>query len=304
MAPINKRDRASQEAAQALLGKVYLQSAGFPMNRTENYAKALQEFAKLEGKFDRVANYTTLFDPETDTSTELIFKIDFSTGENRGDYGVYWGPQGLSPNDALHLVSQFKDIFHTDIQGLSSPVSFPLTVTDNRFYQTIATFTVENSERVNAEPTEDWRPYKFITPIGQTVQENGGGIDFPLLRYADILLLTAEAENAISGPTAKAYEAINKVRRRAFNDMEHDLPTNLNADQFLQVILEERKRELALEGQRKDDLVRNEILESVIENFNISNPDRAKDFQPFEYIWPIPQKEVDLNPAVSQNTGY
>lgn len=78
----------------------------------------------------------------------------------------------------------------------------------------------------------------------------------------------------------------------------------MNADEFLKAILSERKRELALEGQRKDDLVRNEMLESVIENFNTSNPDRAKDFQPFEYIWPIPQRKVDLNPAVSQNPGY
>ena len=294
----------SIEAAEALLGKVYLQSAGFPLHREENYAKALEEFQKLENTFNLEIDYAAVFDPYFDSTNEIIFELQYDTQENMGNYGVFWGPQGQTLNDGLLLVPGFADSYLAEGESFENPVTFPLTVEDSRFYQNVATFTVANNEPIDAEQMADWRPYKFRKEIDDPIAENGGGIDFPLLRLADILLMTAEAENAVNGPTSKAYAAINRVRERAYDSYDYDLPPTLNATEFLNAVLDERKRELAFEGQRKDDLVRNEMLEPVIEAFNAANPQQAKDFQPHEYIWPIPQAEVDANAEVSQNPGY
>ncbi|HEA28776.1 MAG TPA: RagB/SusD family nutrient uptake outer membrane protein [Leeuwenhoekiella sp.] len=297
---LSQASRASQEAAQALLGKVYLQSAGFPLKRTENYAKALGQFSKLEAKFELEADYASIFKPGNDVSEEVIFKIDFEDENENLGYGYLWGPQGLVPHDILRISQKFIRSYLIDSEQLEAPVSFPLEIKDSRFYTNIATFKHVNGQKENAIEMKDWRPYKFAADTEGTAAI----FDLPLLRYADILLMTAEAENAINGPTEKAYSEINKVRRRAFGTTNHDLPRNLNTTEFLEAILAERSRELCYEGHRKDDLIRNERLASSIADFNNEHPDYQRDYQDYKYIWPIPQEELSFNPYITQNPGY
>ena len=302
--PIQQADRASLEAAQALLGKVYLQSAGFPLERKENYAKALNIFGKLEGKFTLPPDYASIFDPEDTSGEEVIFKVDFSSSDPGGNYGVYWGPKGRALFDNLLLTPSFSKKYFTDPQIVDSPVSFPLEIADSRFDQNIATFTIENNKQVNTPKISDWRPYKYIKNSSEPINRDQETFDLPILRYADVLLMIAEAENALNGPSQKAYNAINQVRRRAYKDSDHDLKKNLNAAEFLSRILEERKKEFALEGLRKDDLIRTGQLEATINNFNAENPDRPKNYEPFKTVWPIPQLEVIIDPTIEQNDGY
>src|SRR5690606_35960027 len=89
-------------------------------------------------------------------------------------------------------------------------------------------------------------------------------INFPLLRFADILLMYAEVENEINnGPTTLGYDAINQVRRRAFGKLlpgatninEHDL-AGLDYDSFTATLRDERSRELCFESLRRGDLIR------------------------------------------------
>lgn len=103
------------------------------------------------------------------------------------------------------------------------------------------------------------REYEAITPKDQ----NQSSINFPILRYADVLLMYAEAENQVNGPTVMAYNAVNQVRRRGYGlpinspSLIADLPAGLSKATFQQQGIEdERMRELCFEGLRKLDLIR------------------------------------------------
>ena len=96
------------------------------------------------------------------------------------------------------------------------------------------------------------------------------GLKWQILRYSDVLLMFAEAENEISGPTAAAYNAMNQVRRRGYGkpintpDVTVDLPGGLSKTDFFKAIVRERALELAGEGIRKYDLIRWNLLGAAI----------------------------------------
>lgn len=297
----NLKSKASKSAAQALLGKVYLQMAGFPLLQNDKYAKALEQFSKLDGKYTLETEYKTNFEAEkVNASNEVIFSIDFSLLDNSNVWDWnYWGPLGVSERDFYLLTTSFIKSYFKSSNDLISPITFPLDTDDTRFFENIASFKAQNDVTTNAQNSDDWRPYKFSESY-----QKGEPYHLPFLRYADVLLMIAEAENAINGPTAKAYEAVNLVRRRAFGNTDNDLNTGLSQEAFLDIILNERRLELCYEGHRKDDLIRTQKLESVIEDYNTSNPQNTKNYQPYKYIFPIPQSEINLNPGVNQNDGY
>ena len=115
-------------------------------------------------------------------------------------------------------------------------------------------------------------------------------------------MIYAEAQNELSGPTTEAYSAINEVRTRARNGDENVLPEliGLSKDEFREAVLHERRVEFVNEGKRWYDLVRtNNLVEYVVRAKGSStNP------QEFNYVFPIPQRERDINTNLSQNLGY
>ena len=123
------------------------------------------------------------------------------------------------------------------------------------------------------------------------------------MRYSELLLIYAEALNEVhDGPTTEAYDAINKVRDRAFQDNgsgDHDLK-NLDYAGFRKAVLDERRWELALEGSRWFDLVR----------LSTDFAGEVKRAKPAAYVavkhklFPIPQYERLLNKKITQNDGY
>lgn len=96
------------------------------------------------------------------------------------------------------------------------------------------------------------------------------GLKWQIIRYSDVLLMYAEAENELNGPTASAYAAINQVRRRGYGkaigtaDATVDLPTGLSKSTFFDAIVKERSLELGGEGVRKFDLIRWNLLAQKI----------------------------------------
>ncbi|MFS4469457.1 RagB/SusD family nutrient uptake outer membrane protein [Maribacter sp. 2210JD10-5] len=302
---IQVSDIASKGAAQAMLGKFYLYLAGFPNNQTDKYTLAINQFEKVIGAYSLNENYEDTFNPQIkDSNKEIIFRIPFNSDENNGgNRGVFWGPKGYALRDFLLLDKSFVLDYFNISEGVGEIVTFPLDITDKRFFNNIASFTVVDNVANNAENIDDWRPLKFISDIIVEPQLNSSIEDFPLLRYADVLLMLAEAENAVNGPTQKAYDAINEVVMRSIGPVGI-LSNNLTQRELLLEIIKQRKLEFCFEGQYKDDLIRNELLESVILDFNERNPSFAKQFDTHEYIWPIPQEEIDLLPNLIQNPGY
>ena len=163
---------------------------------------------------------------------------------------------------------------------------------------------------------------KYVAPDKQLKDGNYSNANWYVLRYADILLLYAEAQNEIKkAPTTAAYEAINMVRRRAFGraDLTAECPeadlSGLDYQQFQKAIQDERAYELCFEGNRKQDLIRWGIYYKTIENV----VDRLNSFSEeygskYSWYWktiegkhelqPIPQREKDLMIKYDQNPNW
>jgi hypothetical protein len=121
---------------------------------------------------------------------------------------------------------------------------------------------------------------------------------FPFLRYADVLLMFAEADNEYNnGPTTDAYTYLNKVRLRS-NASE---AKNLNLESFRSMVIEERRRELASEGNRRWDLIRWGIYLQVMNAVDIDENNVLKRRQERHLLYPIPLDELSANKLITGN---
>lgn len=139
-------------------------------------------------------------------------------------------------------------------------------------------------------------PVKFAPDPSRANSQNSA-IDFPIYRYADVLLMLAESINEANGaPNDQAYDAINAVRRRAGLD---ELPAGLSKAQFLAKIQDERLFELWGEGWRKDDLIRwNLYIQRAIK-------DGSTTAQAYKVLLPLPRQVITQSGGViKQNEGY
>ena len=136
--------------------------------------------------------------------------------------------------------------------------------------------------------------YKYLDPAA--TGNNDGNNNFPVIRYADVLLMYAEALNEQAANNIEAYNAINRIRNRAGLP---NLTTGLSQAAFRDSILLERRLELAFEGHRRYDLVRTKRLVSAMAAQNPSIK-----VQQHHYLLPIPQTERDVNSLLTQNPGY
>ena len=191
----------------------------------------------------------------------------------------------------------------------------------------------KDSEEVGKEndldPDKRQKEKQTYTPAKWDIQKYGEGsnalinndksnVNWYVLRYADVLLIYAEALNEWkNGPTAEAYDAINTVRRRAYgnpsNTVACDIPTGLSKEDFRQAVRDERSYELAFEGHRRLDLVRWGIYFETIQNtyYDLMAWWSDATYKVYEYtekgkheLLPIPQREMDLCTKFEQNPGW
>jgi hypothetical protein len=128
--------------------------------------------------------------------------------------------------------------------------------------------------------------------------------DYVHLRYADILLMYAEAKNEVSGPDASVYDALDQVRQRPGIDMPKvDQSVYNTMEKLRDFIRHERRIELALEGHRYNDLKRWNIAHIKLPILK-TPAGTPYVFEQKNYVLPFPQSELDNNPNLVQNTGY
>ncbi|TDQ11518.1 RagB/SusD family nutrient uptake outer membrane protein [Pedobacter metabolipauper] len=161
------------------------------------------------------------------------------------------------------------------------------------------------------------RSYETLYPK----DKNYTPINFPILRYSDVLLMLAEADNEANGsPSAEAYAAVNMVRRRAYKlplgaaSAVADVPADLGYERFRAMIQDERSRELCFEALRRSDLIRWGIyvtrMKEVAAQFTAYNGTYAyaaiagNNTDERHLIFPIPSGEISVNRAAIQNTGW
>ncbi|KAB7727260.1 RagB/SusD family nutrient uptake outer membrane protein [Rudanella paleaurantiibacter] len=169
-------------------------------------------------------------------------------------------------------------------------------------------------------PVGKWRrEYELNVP--QVRLQNNTSCNFPIIRYADVLLMAAEADLRINGtPSAQAVEYYNQVRRRAFGQNPRTPSPTVDVATFsVQDIMDERSRELCFEGVRRADLLRWGMLQQAMQRIQADVAANAPStFQtaasvaannlvqnfPRHALLPIPATEIDRAPAITQNPGW
>lgn len=282
--------RATQGAAQALLAKVYLTQKDYPNASTE--AKKVID-SKVYSLWD---NYADAFKLSGRGGKEAIFSVGFGDGGGAisfwevGQFNVRLLPVELSTaRDKVNNTQGWQTVTK-ELYGSYMP-------NDKRKAATYMTsFTGDDGKVVTLSKIyikKYWDEAADPTAGGSTN-------DFPVIRYADVLLMYAEAQ-AEQGNFPVANEYLNKVKTRAGLSV-----VNISgADAFREAILDERRKEFIGEGQRWFDLVRTGKLNDRVH--------KAKDAEyttpiavlgPNYQVFPIPQQERDVNPNLPQNPGF
>lgn len=283
--------RPTKFAAKTLLADVYLQLGQY----SEAREKAQEVMASGRHGLVPIAtrdDFQRIFGPYVITTPEEIFSLKFVRQPGQGNYlpWVYNHPStGLYSFGGSYAV--YSDATNTFYKNWEE--------TDLRKHLwDRVDFGLGDSTLVTR---------KFID--SQAIGDNDAGNDLPLYRYAEVLLIFAEAAAREAGvPTEEAMEALNQVHRRAYGqDLSAPSPVDFvlgdyDEAAFIDLVLQEKAYEFQFEGKRWFDLKRTDKAEEIImENKGISIAES-------HYLWPIPVSELEYNPALDpatdQNPGY
>ena len=299
--------RATKGAALALKARSALYN--------ENWAEALSAAQAVIdlNQYDLFPNYRGLFLLENERNNEVIFDVEFQFPEVTNRYNELF-QQGNVFKDLVdaYLVTDGQTISDSDLYDPENPFANR----DPRLSQTLITIgSMLNGEVVTGDELfadltgYAFKKYTYLldNEMSSTPPPGQSEINPILFRYAEILLTIAEAENELNGPTPRAYDAINEVRSRESVDMP-DVSPGLSKEEFREVVRLERRIEFAGEGLYYQDIIRWRTAEvvmnqpgldkdgNVIENRNF-NPEK-------DYLWPLPDRDILLNPNLEQNPGY
>jgi len=254
--------RATLMAVRSLRARVYLYQKNYAGAETEGEAVAA-------GGFSLATRYGDLFTPEGDDTPEDIFRLHFDAVDYcwEGYYYLPYEVQGRGEIEpSLNLIKAYSPSFN------GSPATF--TTADERGKWSITFFDPTNGATVYGS--------KWRTGIGAE--------DIQVFRLAEVLLIKAEAE-ARQNKLVEAEASLLPIRTRAgLPAARVDLMTQ---QQAIDAILNERRLELAMEGDRWPDLVRTGRVQAFL-------PGVAA----FQTLYPVPLNELDVAPGLVQNPGY
>ena len=304
--------RVTKGGATALLGKVYMTMAGYPLNKGDEYYKlAIEQFKSTinNPRYSLVATYKDLFEVSNKNTSESLFEVQYKKGTQGGATGSPWN------NNFAPRFSDKEVVLVGDKGGENSPtqdMSNAYEVGDPRKYVSM------RDGWTNAK-TGSWENEKYVCKY-YDVSSSGSDNDnnWIELRLGDIFLLYAEALVRTNGDKQTAINYVNKIRERARNTpgdpditpaadllrdyAPGDFPT---ANDLLLAIEKERRVELAFENHRWFDLVRTGRAKDVM------TAEQKFDGYP-EFTWsddalayPIPMTVMQSNPGkIIQNKGY
>lgn len=266
--------RATSGAANTLLGLVYLTSG------QKGQAETALRRVVSSGEYQLVDDYANLWGVQNENNIESVFELQYKaggtgTGSQFTDYYTPFGDGGgVGAGNAPQVLSPGIEYLH-DVQ-------YGIAENDERGRGT--TWGIE----ITGADTTVWVGKWESTPFGPGDADN----NFPVFRYADVLLMLAEAV----GETGEGYDLINQVRARAgVTPISAATPGT-----FEEKLLYERRLEFITEGKRWADLLRFGVAPSVMASFDplvaagLSQAD-------IRVLYPIPQRELDVAPGMVQN---
>jgi len=305
--------RATIGAAKGLLAKVYLTRASYPERDAGSYQLAYDKAKEViaDAHYTLDSDYFNLNSLEGKSSQEWMFQIQYNVlGEQNSNWGglhnpINQGGGGRSANDwgygRVSPTFKFANSFEDGDQRFGS----------------IAKGKINGDGSIRYYPdTKKWYSHKYRF-ASKPLSRFNTDMNAPVLRYADILLIYAEAAAEL-GANGDAYDALDMILTRAQDggSVPALVNRNLSGDALDEFILWERARELCFEGHAKFDIVRaglDKFLAEVKgqeESKDENNPSKTKvvswsdNVQAYHLLFPIPAAEIAANPNMNQNEGY
>lgn len=299
--------RATKNSAKGMLIKT-LVFRGTVTGNTADFGTAITVFNGITG-VALAPNYDDNFDYSKENNIESMF--EFQANKQYAEEANPWVGGG-GGNDTFAVIGEINTYYAYFTGGAFGG--------GEMFYPTqslIDTYEVGDPRLslIFDDSSGETRVIKYITHDELFTEDILSGNNQRILRYADVILLAAEAIVRSGGTISDAMDLVNLVRERARNsgDTPSLIPADIivmpaTADDALDVIFTERRMELAAEeGHRWYDMRRRHMaseidLTSPSYNFGSLNSDFS--FQAFNINFPLPDNEVIQNPSLNQNTGY
>jgi len=319
--------RATSGAASGLLGKLLLYRAQWE-NKPALYAAADAEFTSIiaSPEYSLRTRFSDNFALDAENNSESLFEIQFAYGRDNN-----WFPndQGGGSGNGRYIMWRTACEMGNCAQGANAvgyglvhvvtPLQNAFEANDPRRVQTIFREGDPFPSTVTPVFRASWSvtgstPSKYILrdKTGSEVtgwQPNMGTNNERILRLADVYLMSAECK--LLGATADisgAAALINRVRERADPTRLILLPRSAAStkDQMVRFLMNERRVELALEGNRYNDLVRwhRAGLINIKADINFGRPTANTNWNVRNLLKPVPQRDLDLNSNLVQTTGY
>lgn len=316
----NRDSKPSSLSASALLSKVYLVWAQTltekgRANQREYYQKAINYAQKVidSGKYRLIDKFIDNWSVDKKNGPEHIFTIEHDRTINGNVSGHCTFATNWSDAEPVLLATSDKYYEQTDPRDQRRDGSWAKKLYDPNTGKDFV-FTIPRFRKYI-----DSLNYANPASSGNAAGQSTNTV---IIRYAEILLIKAEAENELNGPTQAAYDAINQVRRRAYwspylniqntpSDGSGLELSGLSQEEFRERLREERRLEFVLEGQRWFDLIRWHILVKYVKANTPTDAEtlgtkttKAQNVSKCNYLLPLPQDQIILNPNLEQNWGY
>lgn len=292
--------RVSMGAVKSLLADVYLTYAGFPVGGGQQYyaesAKRSKEVIDM-GKYTLFPEYTDMINPSNKNKGEFIWQVQFAAGISNNDLTAKALPQYF---DIAVYSDEFGGLVPTP-QFIKSYPAGDKRVQERQYYYTKYPKNGSTTDTVNLG---GYYIYKWfdVRAVTNTAQSD---LNYTIYRLADVLLMYAEASNrAEGGPNAAAIDAVNKIRQRA--QLAPIVPMSMDA--FEKEVWTQRYLELAYEGKTWFDMLRTRKVRNDItgnyDDFVGHITVWGKSFTENQLLFPIPLREINNNPKLTQNKGF
>jgi starch-binding outer membrane protein, SusD/RagB family len=305
--PATEFGYATKGAALGLLARFQLYNKNY-----DAVLDATQQLAALG--YGLSSNYATLFTPAGEKTNEIVFSVRFVQDQSANGENVSATFLGIPKVNVQPMLNLVRDYYCTDGKPItSSPLYNPSNQKANRDPRLIAsvyfandTFLTDLNRKFTGNTATKYGQKKYLRTAASATGisvASPGGQDFYVIRYADVLLMRAEALTEL-GRQAEAYPLVNQVRARVkMPTVESVEGPNLTKEQMLNVVRHERRVELAFEGLRFFDLKRWNQMQAAVQR---AVTDKVPGYNPIyrdrkSEVFPIPLSELDANKNLVQN---
>lgn len=292
--------RISMSAVKSLLADVYLTYAGYPvLAGKQYYAESAKRSKDVmdKGGYQLFTEYTDMINPANKNKREFIWQVQFAAGLNDNDLTAKALPQ-------YHDIAVYSDEFGGLVPTTQFIQSYPAgdkRTQERQFYYTKWT---KNGSTTDTIVLGGYYIYKWFDANAVTNTAHAD-LNYTIYRLADVMLMYAEASNRAEGaPNAVAVDAVNKIRLRA-------LLTPIGAmsqDAFEKEVWTQRYLELAYEGKTWFDMLRTRKVRNDLtgnfDDFVGHTTVWGKTFTANQLLFPIPLREINNNPMLTQNSGF